>query len=103
VISLRSQSDLAFVLLLRCFFGVFVITNTSDILGARISDPCTDRRWWIFSCQFFHHGIESVDLFSIDEAYESIGAGMLDHNRCRSRAHLFHRVPMNTRRRSREV
>jgi hypothetical protein len=28
---------------------------------------------------------------------------MPDHDRCRSRAHLFHRVLMNTRRRAREV
>jgi hypothetical protein len=42
-------------------------------------------------------------LLSIDEAYESIRVDMPDHNRCRSRAHLFHRVPMNTRRRAREV
>jgi hypothetical protein len=28
-----------------CFLGVFVITNTSDVLGAGISDPCADRRW----------------------------------------------------------
>jgi hypothetical protein len=82
---------------------VFVITNTSDVPDARISDPCTDRRWWIFSCQFFHHDVESVDLLSIDEAYESIRADMLDHNRCLSRAHLFHRVPMKTRRCAREV
>jgi hypothetical protein len=81
---------------------VFVITNTSDVPDARISDPCTDRRWWIFSCQFFHHDVESVDLLSIDEAYELIRADM-PNNRCRSRAHLFRRVPMNTRRRAREV
>jgi hypothetical protein len=61
---------------------VFVITNTSDVPGARISDSCTDHRWWIFSCQFFHHDVESVDLLSIDEAYESIGADMPDHDRC---------------------
>jgi hypothetical protein len=47
--------------------------------------------------------MESVDLLSIDEAYESIRADMLDHNRCRSRAHLFRRVPMNTRSHAREV
>jgi hypothetical protein len=28
---------------------VLIIINTSDISGARIPDPCTDRRWWIFS------------------------------------------------------
>jgi hypothetical protein len=44
-----------------------------------------------------------VDWLSIDEAYESIGADMPDHIRCRSRAHLFRRVPTNTRRRAREV
>jgi hypothetical protein len=42
-------------------------------------------------------------LLSIDEAYESIGADMPDHDRCRSRAHLFHRVLINTRRSAREV
>jgi hypothetical protein len=67
---------------------VFVITNTSDIPGARILDPCTDRRWWIFSCQFFHHDVELVDLLSIDVAYELIGADMPDHNRYRSRAQV---------------
>jgi hypothetical protein len=41
--SIRSASS-------GCFLGVFVVTNTSDVPGARISDPCTDRRWWIFSC-----------------------------------------------------
>jgi hypothetical protein len=61
---------------------VFVITNTSDVPGVIVSDPCTDCRWWIFSYQFFHHDVESVDLLSIDEAYESIGADMPDHNRC---------------------
>jgi hypothetical protein len=82
---------------------VFVITNTSDVPGARISNPCTDRRWLIFSYYFFYHDVESVDLLSIDEAYESIRADMPDHNRCRSRAHLFRRVSMNTRRCAREV
>jgi hypothetical protein len=42
-------------------------------------------------------------LLSIDEVYELIGADMPDHNRCRSRAHLFHRVLMNTRRHAREA
>jgi hypothetical protein len=82
---------------------VFIITNTSDVPGARISDPCTDRRWWIFSYYFFHHDVESVDLLSIDEAYESIGVDMPDHNRCRSRVHLFCCIPLNTRRHAREV
>jgi hypothetical protein len=86
-----------------CFLGVFVITNISDILGARISDSCTDRKWCIFSLSFFSRDVESVDLLSIDEAYESIGTDMPDHNRCRSRAHLFCRVLMNTRRRACEV
>jgi hypothetical protein len=52
---------------------------------------------------FFHHDVESVDLLSIDEAYESIGADMPDHNRCRSHVHLFCRIPLNTRRHAREV
>jgi hypothetical protein len=52
---------------------------------------------------FFHHDVESVDLLSIDEAYESIGADMPDHDRCRSHAHLFRRVPMDTWRHAREV
>jgi hypothetical protein len=82
---------------------VFIITNTSDALDGRISDSCTDHRWWIFSFQFFHHDVESVDLLSIDEADESIGAYMPDHNRCRSHAHLFRRVLMNTRRCAHEV
>jgi hypothetical protein len=82
---------------------VFVITNTSGVPGARISDLCTDRRWWIFSCYFFHHNVESVDLLSTDEAYELIGADMPDHNRCQSHAHLFHRISMNTRRHARKV
>jgi hypothetical protein len=42
-------------------------------------------------------------LLSINEAYESIVADMPDYNRCRSRAHLFCRVPINTRRRAHEV
>jgi hypothetical protein len=46
---------------------------------------------------------ESVDLLLIDEVYELIGADMLDHDRCQFRIHLFRRVPMNTRRRAREV
>jgi hypothetical protein len=82
---------------------VFVITNTSDVLGARVSDSCTDHRWWIFSCLLFHHDVELVDLSSIDEVYESIGADMPDYDRYRSRAHLFYRVSMNIRRRAREV
>jgi hypothetical protein len=82
---------------------VFVITNTSDVPGARVSDPCTDRRWLIFSCRFFHHDVDSVDLLSIDETHESIGADLPDHDRCRSCAHLFRCVPMNTRRCAREV
>jgi hypothetical protein len=82
---------------------VFIITNTLDVPGARVPDPCTDRRWWIFSCYFFHHDVESVDLLPIDGAYELIGVDMPDHNRCRSHAHLFRCVPMNTRRRDREV
>jgi hypothetical protein len=83
-----------------CFFGVFIITNTSDVPDAIISNTCTDHRWWIFSCYFFHHDVESVDLLSINEAYESIEADMSDHDRCRSCAHLFRHVPMNTRRRA---
>jgi hypothetical protein len=42
--------------------------------------------------------VESVDLLSTDEAYETIGVDMPDHDRQRSRAHLLPRVPMNTRR-----
>jgi hypothetical protein len=80
VIQLKSQSDLAFASS-RCLFGVLVITNTSDILGARILDPYTDRRWWIFSYQFFHHDVELVDPLSTDEYYESIGADLPDPGR----------------------
>jgi hypothetical protein len=42
--------------------------------------------------------VEPVDPLSINEAYESIGANMPDHDRLSSRAHLLSRVPMNTRR-----
>jgi hypothetical protein len=38
---------------------------------------------------------------STDEAFESIGADMPDHDRRPSRAHLLPRVLMNTRRRAR--
>jgi hypothetical protein len=37
-------SDLAFVLQ-GASFWMLVIINTSDIPGARISDPCADRGW----------------------------------------------------------
>jgi hypothetical protein len=47
--------------------------------------------------------VDYVDLLSIDETHESIGVDLLDHDRYRSCAHLFRRVPMNTRRRAREV
>jgi hypothetical protein len=47
--------------------------------------------------------VESVDPLSTDESYESIGVNMLDHDRRRSRAHLLHHVPMNSRRRTRGV
>jgi hypothetical protein len=42
--------------------------------------------------------VESVDLLSTDEVYESIGADMPDHDRRSSHAHLLPRVSMNTRR-----
>jgi hypothetical protein len=41
---LKSQSDLTFTSS-GCFFGIVVIINTSDIPGAKILDPCTDRVW----------------------------------------------------------
>jgi hypothetical protein len=47
--------------------------------------------------------VEPVNPLSIDEAYESIGVDMLDHDRRRTHAHLLHRVPMNTRRRAHGV
>jgi hypothetical protein len=75
-----SQLDIAFTSS-GCFFGVLVVTNTSYIPGVRIPDPCTDRRWWIFSDKFFHYDVDPVDLLSTDEAYESIGADMPDHDR----------------------
>jgi hypothetical protein len=31
---------------------------------------------------FFHHDVELIDLLSIDEAYESIGIDIPDHDRC---------------------
>jgi hypothetical protein len=100
-----NNSTIPFVLISSsgCFFGVFVIINTSDVPGARILDMCTDHRWWTFSCKFFYHDVDLVDLLSINEVYESIGFDMPDHNRCRSHTHLFCRVPMNTRRHTREV
>jgi hypothetical protein len=97
VIWLKSQSDLAFASS-GCFFRVHVITDTSEIPCAKILDPCTDHKWWIFSCQFFHHDVEPVDSLSIDEAYESIGVDMPDHDRRPSCVHLHPCVPMNTRR-----
>jgi hypothetical protein len=42
--------------------------------------------------------VEPVDPLSTDEAYESIGVDMPDHDRRRSHAHFLPRVPMNTRR-----
>jgi hypothetical protein len=66
--------------------------------------------WSVCNYQYFRcagcknlDDVESVDLLLIDEAYELIGADMPDHNRCRSRAHLFRRVSMNTRKHAREV
>jgi hypothetical protein len=47
--------------------------------------------------------VEPVDPLSTDEAYESIGVDMPDHERRRSHAHLLPHVPMNTRRRARGV
>jgi hypothetical protein len=41
--------------------------------------------------------VEPIDLLSTDEAYESIGADMPDHDRLRSRVHLLYHVPMSTR------
>jgi hypothetical protein len=67
---------------------VLVIINTSDLPGMRISGSYTNRRWWIFSCQFFHHDVESVDPLSINETYESIAADTPDNDRRPSRAHL---------------
>jgi hypothetical protein len=80
VIRLKSQSNLAFASS-GCFFGIVVIINTSDIPGAKILDLCTDRGWYIFSCQFFHHNVEPVDPLSTNEAYELIGVDMPDHDR----------------------
>jgi hypothetical protein len=42
--------------------------------------------------------VEPVNPLSTDEAYESIGVDMPDHDRRQSRTHLLPRVPMNTRR-----
>jgi hypothetical protein len=47
--------------------------------------------------------VEPVNLLSTDEAYETIGVDMPDHDRQRSRAHLLPRIPMNTRRCAHEV
>jgi hypothetical protein len=47
--------------------------------------------------------VELVDPLSTDEAYESIGVNMPDHDRRRSRAHLLPRVSMNTRSRAHGV
>jgi hypothetical protein len=47
--------------------------------------------------------VESVDPLSTYEAYELIGVDMLDHDRRQTHAHLFPRVPINTRRRVRGV
>jgi hypothetical protein len=47
--------------------------------------------------------VEPVDPLSTDEAYESIGVDMLDHDRRRCHAHLLPRIPMNTRKRAREI
>jgi hypothetical protein len=47
--------------------------------------------------------VESVDPLSTDEAYESIGADMPDHDRRPSCAYLLSCVPMNTRRRAHRV
>jgi hypothetical protein len=43
--------------------------------------------------------VEPIDPLSTDEAYESIGADMSDHDRGRSCAHLLPCILMNTRRR----
>jgi hypothetical protein len=45
--------------------------------------------------------VELVDSLSSDEAFESIGADMPDHDRWPSRAHLLPRVLMNSRRHAR--
>jgi hypothetical protein len=42
--------------------------------------------------------VELVDLLSSDEAFESIGADMPNHDRRPSRAHLLPHVLMNSRR-----
>jgi hypothetical protein len=47
--------------------------------------------------------VEPVDPLSTDEAYESIGVDMLDHDRQRYHAHLLPRIPMNTRKRARGI
>jgi hypothetical protein len=47
--------------------------------------------------------VESVYLLSTDEAYESIRAGMPDHDSRPSHAHLLPCVLMNTRRHAHEV
>jgi hypothetical protein len=47
--------------------------------------------------------VEPVDPLSTDEAYESIGTDMLNHDRRPSHAHLLSHVLMNTRRRARGV
>jgi hypothetical protein len=44
VIRLKSQLDLAFASS-GYFFGVLVITNTSNLPGVRITGSCTDRGW----------------------------------------------------------
>jgi hypothetical protein len=75
VIRLKSQSDLAFAFS-GCFFRIVIIINTSDIPGAKILNPCTDRGWYIFSYQFFLHNMEPVHPLSADEAYESIRVDM---------------------------
>jgi hypothetical protein len=46
--------------------------------------------------------MESVDLLSIDEAYESIRVDMSDHDRW-SCAHLLPHISMNTKRRAHGV
>jgi hypothetical protein len=48
-------------------------------------------------------GGSSVDPLLTDEAYESIGADMSDHDRRRSRAHLLPHISMNTSRRAHGV
>jgi hypothetical protein len=42
--------------------------------------------------------VELVDPLSTDEAFESFGADISDHDRRPSRAHLLPHGPMNTRR-----